>query len=34
MATGAISRLLPLVLAGAAVLIVGIYRWAFEPFEV
>jgi cytochrome c oxidase subunit I len=34
MATGAVARLLPLVLAGAAILIVGIYRWAFEPFEV
>ena len=33
MAIGALSRLLPVVLAGAAVLIVGIYRWAFEPFE-
>jgi hypothetical protein len=34
MATGAIARLLPLVLVGAAVLIVGVYRWAYEPFEV
>jgi cytochrome c oxidase subunit 1 len=33
MAIGAISRTLPIVFVGAAVLIFGIYRWAFEPFE-
>jgi heme/copper-type cytochrome/quinol oxidase subunit 1 len=33
MAIGAISRLLPVVIVGAAVLIVGIYRWAYEPFD-
>ncbi|MBI1967662.1 MAG: cytochrome c oxidase subunit I [Gemmatimonadetes bacterium] len=33
MATGAIGRMLPVVLAGVAILIVGIYRWAYEPFE-
>jgi cytochrome c oxidase subunit 1 len=33
MAIGAISHLIPIVLVGAAVLIVGIYRWAYEPFE-
>src|SRR3989441_13096324 len=33
MAIGALSRLLPIVLVGAAVVIVGIYRWAYEPFE-
>jgi cytochrome c oxidase subunit 1 len=33
MATGAATGALWLVLAGAAVLIVGVYRWAFEPFE-
>jgi hypothetical protein len=32
-AIGALAHLIPLVLAGAAVVIVGIYRWAFEPFE-
>src|SRR5712692_3359615 len=33
MAIGALSRLLLIVLVGAAVVIVGIYRWAYEPFE-
>jgi len=33
MAIGALSHLIPVVLAGAAVVMVGIYRWAFEPFE-
>jgi len=33
MAIGALSHFLPVVLAGALVAIVGIYRWAFEPFE-
>jgi len=33
MAIGAVSHSLPVVLAGAVVAIVGIYRWAFEPFE-
>jgi len=33
MAIGALSHFLPVVLAGAIVAIVGIYRWAFEPFE-
>ena len=32
-AIGALAHLIPIVLAGAAVVIVGIYRWAFEPFE-
>jgi len=34
MAIGAISHQLWLVLVGVAVVIVGIYRWAYEPFEV
>ncbi|HEV8305754.1 MAG TPA: cytochrome c oxidase subunit I [Gemmatimonadales bacterium] len=34
MAVGAISHQLWLVFAGVAVAIVGIYRWAYEPFEV
>ena len=33
MATGAIAGLLWVVLLGAAVLIYGVYRWAYEPFE-
>jgi hypothetical protein len=33
MAAGALSHQLWLVLGGVAVVIVGIYRWAFEPFE-
>jgi cytochrome c oxidase subunit 1 len=33
MAIGALSHFLPIVLVGALVTIVGIYRWAFEPFE-
>ncbi len=33
MAIGALSHLIPIVIAGAAVVMVGIYRWAFEPFE-
>ena len=33
LAIAAISRTLPLVFVGAAVVIVGIYRWAYEPFE-
>jgi len=28
-AIGALAHLIPIVLAGAAVVIVGIYRWAF-----
>ena len=32
-ATGAITGVLPVVLAGAALLIFAVYRWAFEPFE-
>jgi len=32
-AIGALAHLIPIVLAGAAVVIVGIYRWAYEPFE-
>ena len=34
MATGAVSRELWVVFLGVAVLIVGVYRWAYEPFEV
>jgi hypothetical protein len=34
MAVGAISHQLWLVLVGVAVAIIGIYRWAYEPFEV
>ncbi|MGH7673527.1 MAG: cbb3-type cytochrome c oxidase subunit I, partial [Gemmatimonadales bacterium] len=34
MATGALSHQIWLVLTGVAVVIVGIYRWAYEPFEV
>ena len=33
MASGAISRTLPIVFVGVAVLLFGVYRWAFEPFE-
>ncbi len=33
-AVGAIARVLPIVLAGVAVLVISIYFWAFEPFEV
>jgi len=33
MATGAISKTLVIVLLGVAILIVGVFRWAFEPFE-
>jgi len=33
MAIGALAHLLPVVLAGVAVVIVGVYRWAYEPFE-
>ncbi len=32
--TGAISQTLPIVYAGAAILVISIYFWAFEPFEV
>ena len=32
-AIGALAHLIPIALAGAAVVIVGIYRWAYEPFE-
>jgi len=34
MAVGAISHQLWLVFVGLAALVVGIYRWAYEPFEV
>jgi hypothetical protein len=33
-AIGALSHLLPIALVGAAIVIIGIYRWAYEPFEV
>jgi hypothetical protein len=33
MAIGALGRFLPIVFVGVLILIVGIYRWAFEPFE-
>ena len=33
MAIGALAHLLPVVIGGALVVIVGIYRWAYEPFE-
>ena len=33
MAIAALSRFLPLVFVGVAIVIVGIYRWAYEPFE-
>jgi cytochrome c oxidase subunit 1 len=33
LAIGAISRTLPVVFVGVAVVIFGIYRWAYEPFE-
>ena len=32
--TGAIMRLLPAVLVGVGIVVVSIYAWAFEPFEV
>jgi cytochrome c oxidase subunit 1 len=34
MATAVVAKLLVLALVGAAVLVIGIYRWAYEPFEV
>ena len=34
MATAVVAKLLVLAFVGAAVLVVGIYRWAYEPFEV
>jgi len=34
MATAVVAKLLILAFAGAAVLVIGIYRWAYEPFEV
>ncbi|MGH2601056.1 MAG: aa3-type cytochrome oxidase subunit IV, partial [Dehalococcoidia bacterium] len=33
MATGAIAHQLWLVFVGVAVLVLGLYRWAYEPFE-
>jgi cytochrome c oxidase subunit I len=33
MAIGALAHAVPVVIAGALVVIVGIYRWAYEPFE-
>jgi cytochrome c oxidase subunit 1 len=34
MAIGALIKVLPVVLGGGVVLIVSVYAWAFEPFEV
>jgi cytochrome c oxidase subunit 1 len=34
MATGAVLQTLWIVLVGGATLVYGVYRWAFEPFEV
>jgi len=34
MASAVVTKLLALVFLGAAVLVFGIYRWAYEPFEV
>jgi hypothetical protein len=34
MALAALTHTLWVVFVGAALLLVGIYRWAFEPFEV
>ncbi|OGU10102.1 MAG: hypothetical protein A2W29_05970 [Gemmatimonadetes bacterium RBG_16_66_8] len=34
MAVGALLHTLWVVLVGVVVLVVGIYSWAFEPFEV
>jgi hypothetical protein len=34
MATAVLTKLLVLAFVGAAVLVIGIYRWAYEPFEV
>jgi hypothetical protein len=34
MASAVIVKLLVLAFVGAGVLVVGIYRWAYEPFEV
>jgi cytochrome c oxidase subunit 1 len=34
MAIGALIKMLPVVLGGGVVLIVSVYAWAFEPFEV
>ena len=33
LAVGALVTTLPIVLGGAAVVVIGIYSWAFEPFE-
>ena len=33
LAIGALSRQLPIVFVGVAILLIGIYRWAYEPFE-
>ncbi len=33
MAIGALAHAVPVAIAGALVVIVGIYRWAYEPFE-
>lgn len=32
-AIGAVSKTLPVVLAGAGVVVVAIYGWAFQPLE-
>ena len=34
MAIGAVSHTLWVVLGGVAILVVSVYAWAFEPFEV
>ena len=34
MATAVVAKMLVLAFVGAAVLVIGIYRWAYEPFEV
>jgi len=34
MATAVLMKSLAVALVGAAVLVLGIYRWAYEPFEV
>ena len=34
MASAVVAKMLILALVGAAVLLIGIYRWAYEPFEV
>ena len=33
LAVGALLTYLPIVIGGVVVLVIGVYAWAFEPFE-